>query len=928
MPIVRIGDRYDTGGGHRVQLDAGADNSLVVLSAEDGNFLSRLEEDGSETLLAATTSYGNFRSGFVETLSDGRYVLYTTFNFGLGWDARVQILNSDGSPATGIIDPAFEDGSGHTLAGFTLAPTLDGGFAFNWNDISRGSDQFLLTYPRSSNNGSTQTNVSGGNDVRIRFFDANADAATASIVADDDVETLNGATVNRRAASQGLQDSATLANGQTAFVFEDQRYVGSSPEGGAHVELQLSLQISSPNDVGEPIKIDLDPFGPNSSQPRQFLNAGTGANIVALPDGTFAVIWTQSVYTASDLFDGTSTVIRYFDAAGTALTDPIEIVRRGTEHGNHSKYVWGEALPDGRIAIAYNVGLDGVNGNGTLDAFVGVIGPLGSSIEVQQVNPAAQNTQIYSIQDLAVRTDGTIELAYRDASAGTNGSNRNATVIDRFAVADSGEVVTNGSSGADAVDGGAQQDVIFGADGDDVLTGGGDNDVLNGGGGNDMLDGGDGDDRVAGGAGDDRVDGGAGADSLRGGDGNDRIGGQAGDDAILGGAGGDGLFGDAGNDRIQGGASDDYLSGGSGNDGLAGDDGNDFLTADEGDDRLDGGAGADALHGGTGNDRIGGQGDDDYGDGGAGGDGLFGDAGNDRLRGGAANDYVSGGIGNDALYGDADDDFLTAGDGEDYLDGGLGNDQLHGGAGDDRLAGKDGDDYLDGSGGADGLFGDAGLDRLRGGSGDDYLSGGIGNDALYGDADNDFLAGGDGNDYLDGGLGADAIHGGIGTDLILARDGDDYVDAGDGSDNVAGGAGDDQLLGGAGNDIVTGGMGADALDGGAGADSFRYIGVEDSAPDAIDTIAGFLHLTDEIDLSRIDANEGAAGNQGFTLIGDQAFTGSGGASAGQLRAFRVEGSVGNIWQVEGDTDGDGDADFVIRVDMSNADPLTATDFVL
>ena len=75
---------------------------------------------------------------------------------------------------------------------------------------------------------------------------------------------------------------------------------------------------------------------------------------------------------------------------------------------------------------------------------------------------------------------------------------------------------------------------------------------------------------------------------------------------------------------------------------------------------------------------------------------------------------------------------------------------------------------------------------------------------------------------------------------------------------------------------------------------------------------------DVIDLSAIDARTGLAGNQAFTFIGNAAF----GNVAGQLRYVF---DAGNTY-VEGDRNGDGAADFALRLDGLIA--LTASDFVL
>jgi Ca2+-binding RTX toxin-like protein len=645
MAIIKVGETYDTGSSHRVQIDAGRDGSIVALSSEHMSFVSRLEEDGSEVLLVPSASFGQFASGYVETLSDGRYALYTTNHFGLGYGSRVQILNRDGSAATEVINPMFEDEDRNGV-GYTLTATNDGGFAFVWNDVSRSGDSFELSYPRDPNNGATSSATSAGYDVRVRYFDSTGTATAPSVVADDDVESVNGGTTSRRALDQYINDSQTLAGGGTALVYVDHRWVGK-PGGGAQAEYQLSLQVSMPGNVGEPVKIDLGPLGTQFGEYPDSLTPEASANIVALPDGTFAVIWTENTYVAANVwggysYTGTQTVIRYFSAAGEPLTDQMTIVTRGTDHGNHGKYVWAEALSDGRIAIGYNVGISGVNGNGTLDAFVGVIGPLGSSLQTTRINEtAAANTQFYTISDLAVRSDDTIELVFQDVDTG------NHTVVERFAVGDAGEVVGNGSAVAEAIYGKAHDDVIFGLGGNDRLFGQAGRDSLHGGAGNDRLVGGLGDDRLLGGAGNDLIEGQAGADVMDGGAGLDTLvyalseagvqirldrgtatGGEAAGDRftgfenVVGSAWKDVLVGDAAANGLQGRDGNDLLNGLGGNDVLSGELGNDIARGDAGEDALSGGDGADRLYGGEGNDSV-------WGDGGR--DTLYGDAGADKF---------------------------------------------------------------------------------------------------------------------------------------------------------------------------------------------------------------------------------------------------------------------------------------------------------
>ncbi|HEX8224422.1 MAG TPA: M10 family metallopeptidase C-terminal domain-containing protein [Allosphingosinicella sp.] len=131
------------------------------------------------------------------------------------------------------------------------------------------------------------------------------------------------------------------------------------------------------------------------------------------------------------------------------------------------------------------------------------------------------------------------------------------------------------------------------------------------------------------------------------------------------------------------------------------------------------------------------------------------------------------------------------------------------------------------------------------------------------------------------------------------------------------GGGHDVLTGGDGADLIVGGAGADSLTGGAGADTFRYDATSDSVGLA-DLIGDFQSGVDRIDLSRIDANANSDGNQAFSWIGSNAFSGV----AGELRSYEADGYR---W-VAGDTDGDGDGDLVIV--LQPGAPLAAGDFIL
>jgi Ca2+-binding RTX toxin-like protein len=158
------------------------------------------------------------------------------------------------------------------------------------------------------------------------------------------------------------------------------------------------------------------------------------------------------------------------------------------------------------------------------------------------------------------------------------------------------------------------------------------------------------------------------------------------------------------------------------------------------------------------------------------------------------------------------------------------------------------------------------------------------------------------------------------ANTITGGGGSDTLDGSSGNDKLLGGAGDDQLLGGAGNDSLTGGAGADSLTGGTGANRFIYTALTDFASGPVrDTILDFHTAeADKIDLSAINGIAAIAGSS-FTFIGAAAFSNV----AGQLH-YVINGSGGV--NVEGDTNGDGVADFTLVVNAVAS--LAGSDFVL
>jgi Ca2+-binding RTX toxin-like protein len=242
-------------------------------------------------------------------------------------------------------------------------------------------------------------------------------------------------------------------------------------------------------------------------------------------------------------------------------------------------------------------------------------------------------------------------------------------------------------------------------------------------------------------------------------------------------------------------------------------------------------------------------------------------------------DFKEGTASWDTLYGWGGDDLLAGGDGRDVIYGGDNNDWLDGGLDNDILNGEHGNDTLYG-----------GYNLLW--SGHDLLNGGPGNDLLDGGSGEDVLLGKDNNDTLLGGPDTDKLHGGTGSDSL---------DGGTHADSLYGWSGGDTLSGASGLDLLQGDDGADVMSGGDGADNFHFLSTQEtwvSVPLELygstvsvtfyDRITDFASVEgDVIDLSAIDANHSVYGDQAFSFIGTNAFSGA----SGEVRYYHSGGNT-------------------------------------
>lgn len=608
-------------------------------------------------------------------------------------------------------------------------------------------------------------------------------------------------------------------------------------------------------------------------------------------------------------------------------------------------------------------GIEGLAGSAFADRFTGNVGAnlLDGGVGADAMR-GGFGDDIYVVD----RSDDTV------TEAAGGGVDTMRTSVSLTLAAQVEKLILTGSAAISGT-GNALANGMIGNDSANALSGLGGDDRLAGAGGNDLLDGGIGSDRMKGGAGDDvfLVDNAADLALELVGQGHDTIRSAlsqtlaANVEALV-------LTGTAAANGTGNGLANHLVGNGSAN----------LLAGGRGNDVLEGRGGADSLRGGKGSDWA------SYASAGAGVVVSLAVSGAQRTGAAGMDTFVSienlqGSGHSDSLTGNAAANILDGAAGNDSLDGGAGMDRLVGGTGaDDMAGGTDDDTYVvDNAGDVAVEAMDGGFDIVE--SAVSYVLGanveklvltgglaiaGTGNDdanTLVGNWAANLLKGGEGNDIIDGGLGADRMVGGKGSDTYYVDDADDVlVEAvGNGFDtvfvhlnyamqpaaaveNVIGVSSDtglaitgsataniitgtvhfDALEGGGGDDILIGGVGGDLLTGGDGADTFLFRAFDVGfGLFAVDRVQDFAPGTDLIDLSGLDADEAALGDQAFEFIGNDVFSGT----AGELRYHVSDGGViaasGFTW-LEGDVDGDGAADFQIL--LSDGAIPVATDFVL
>lgn len=879
------------------------------------------------------------------TVDGGFLVTWRTIDNN-GGEVFMRRYNANGSPATD--ETQINQQTAGTQYDSQVTVLTDGSYIVSWTDASGRDGSGTGIYARKFSFSGTpltedfRVNTSGAGNQDSAKLTALSDGGFAVVWDTDNDSNIKLQRFDANAAKVGGEVNIAAASGAQEFapaisLLSDGGYVvawTSYDENGG------STKIQKYSAAGVPV-------GAERSMGGYF-----GSLVIGLADGGYAVsygtgngeVMLQRFSASGEKVGGewsvTGNAADYNQRPGMALLGDGSFVvtwdANNLQGSNDIRYTrfrdGGSFLSDAPERAMFTQGADYIEGFGGNDELHGAGGD-----DIFEGGAGA---------DRMFGGDGVDEVSYAGAAAAVS-LNLAAGVHSGDAAGDKFDSIEQFSltGFSDRFAGGAGDDNVAGMGGEDNLFGAGGADELNGGAGDDVLEGGDGADLLIGGEGWDEVRFSRDTQGVSLNLATGAHGGSAAGDAYLGieqftlSRFNDSFTGSAGTDRVAGGNGDDLLKGAGGDD---------LLEGGSGNDQLDGGAGVDTLLGGAGDDVYFIDNAGDLATEGA-GDGTdtivtaLGLASGDfaqYFRLGANIENFTGtaaagqGVFDNALdnviiVGAGNDRIIAQEGGDDTINAGLGNDYIYyGGA----LTAADAND---GGGGVDtiGLLGAyslgfsaqslVGIERLALYSGSIAGLGNLVYDLTTVDANV-----GTGELFVTAaGLaaGESLIFNGSaetqGRFTILAGAGADILTGGAGNDFLDGRGGNDVLSGGGGTDMLSGGAGADTLTGGAGADSYRYASVSDSAAGVVDILTLFAPAEgDRIDLSAIDADANAGGNQAFKWIGvNTAFSGT----AGELRVVESGGQ----WFVQGDVDGVNGADLMIRIENGASLAFTGAEFI-
>lgn len=689
-----------------------------------------------------------------------------------------------------------------------------------------------------------------------------------------------------------------------------------------------TLDIYGSTNITDDTYVFTDEFGTLGNDP-------THGFVLMDKDGGIDTINAAAVSTASiiDLENGQYSIAgRSFSGGWGSADDLTNHLIENVIGGDGGDTLGGNEADNHLQGMRGDDTLRGYEGNDTLDGGVGndnLDGGVGNDILIGGAGA-----------DILTGGDGFDTASYSKSSAAVNVNLATGT-------GSGGDAEGDHLSGIENIDGSAYNDTLIGDTGDNTLLGGA---------GADVLVGGDGYDtasystslavnvNLATGIG---LGGDAEGDHLSG---IEHIYGSRLDDTLTADSLGDTLDGNAGNDVLTGGAGNDTLNGGRGDDV--------FMVGQGGVDHIDGGVGAgtdtenfsqsasavwaqldsaDSSAGprwtlpadpnATGHAWT--TSDDSLWEANYSGhfqgivqsinvENIIGSQFSDILEGDSGNNILVGGLGDDELYGMGGADTYIGGTSAHSSSYGIGGDDLVGYwyAGSAVTVDLENDSRNTGEAADDRFYG---IEGLGGSFYDDALHGTTGNNVLMGEAGADILDGREGEDTASYRWAIEGVTANLARPELNTGDakGDTYISI----EDLQGSYFNDTLTGNTGNNRIEGLNGQDTLTGGGGNDTFVFAHASDIGGGATGTASDVItdfSAGDVIDLSGIDAIDATAPKDNFTFIGDAAFSGH----AGELRTGQDHAT--GMTYVQGDTNGDGIADF--QLNLSNQHHLAASDF--
>ncbi|MGK9168005.1 hypothetical protein KXR53_16980, partial [Inquilinus limosus] len=434
----------------------------------------------------------------VAARSDGGFSITFTSANGSG-NAWVSHYAADGAfqVGQGFIDPAVEESQG------AITSSESGGIRFVFqasgdirigntivnDDATAGTQEApsIAEIPGANRYVVTWVDHNGGNNYRYRVFEADGDPVTASLQVNN--------TPGVAASADHPAVVIGLANGGFVIAWYEFSTALQDRQG---VSIHAQIYDSAGGQVG-------NEFVVNS----MFKNHQAFPDLVALPDGGFVAVWSDS---SLGVNSGDYNIVgQRFDAFGARVGTQFT-VNTTTDGASGEFYPHISALADGRLVVVWR-------------------------------GPSELRTQIIDPRDGVVTGDEDADTLYGHDLVG------------------------------DEINGLGGDDVLNGLNGDDGLYGGDGNDVLRGGAGADYLDGGAGTDTASyftgsagvvvslvagtGSGGEAQGDMLVGIENVSGSQGNDSLVGHSGANTLQGWNGNDVLTGSGGKDTLTGGAGAD-----------------------------------------------------------------------------------------------------------------------------------------------------------------------------------------------------------------------------------------------------------------------------------------------------------------------------------------------------------------------------------